>query len=133
MRLVRVATAALPLFGAAPSPPPPPPVWAPAKPGTCAFTTVKSVGQRLQDESTGREIPDSGSAVELANGVPGVSYDQVAAVNESKPGDPVMVCLVRLPRNCPPGDRRGRVYTATNLRTMHAWTLPDAQHACGGA
>jgi hypothetical protein len=40
---------------------------------------------------------------------------------------------MRLPTNCPPGDHRGKLYTTTNLRTEEAWTLPDAEHGCGGA
>lgn len=101
--------------------------------GTCARTTVDEVTQRLQDGGTGRVIPDSGSAVRFANGLYQVSYDQVAPLNQSRRGDPVFVCLVALPENCPPGDERGRVYTATNLRTYESWTLPDSAHSCGGA
>lgn len=99
----------------------------------CAFTTIESVGQRLEDGRTGEVIAGSGSAVTLANGVYGVSYDQVVAVNASRRGDRVMTCLVKLPQHCPPGDRRGRYYTTTNLRTDDSWTLPDAEHRCGGA
>lgn len=105
----------------------------PVRPGTCAYTHVRMVTQRLEDGSTRRVIPGSGSAVTFANGLYQVSYDQVPAVNQSRRGDPVYICLIRLPSNCPPGDDRGRVYTTTNLRTMASWTLPDAQHMCGGA
>ena len=51
----------------------------------------------------------------------------------SRPGDVVRVCLVSIPRPCPPGDKRGRVYKTTNLRTHGEWTLPDSEHSCGGA
>ena len=61
------------------------------------------------------------------------TYEQVAAVNGSRPGDRVITCLVSIPRGCPPGDDRGRLYTTTNLRTEDSWTLPDSQHRCGGA
>src|SRR5688572_18203642 len=98
----------------------------PTRVGTCAFTSVASVHQRLVGEDR-REIPDSGSSVELANGVYGVSYEQVAAVNNSRPGDRVITCLVSIPRGCPPGDNRGRLYTTTNLRTEESWTLQDSQ------
>jgi hypothetical protein len=36
-----------------------------------------------------------------------------------------------IPKDCPPGDDRGREYTTTNLRTDEAWTLPDSQQMCG--
>ena len=109
-----------------------PPAAARLKPGLCAFTQVKTVGQRLED-GQGRPVPNSGSVAVLANGIVTISYDQVPAVLESRPGDRAMVCLVRLPRHCPPGDDRGRIYTVTNLRTERSWTLPDSQHMCGGA
>jgi hypothetical protein len=101
--------------------------------GTCALTRIQSVTQRLEDGVTHRVIPDSGSAVTMANGVYQVSYDQVGAVNRSRRGDPVFTCLMKLPQNCPPGDDRGKLYTTTNLRTEESWTLPDSEHGCGGA
>ena len=103
----------------------------PIRVGTCAFTTVGVVTQRLEDN--GRPVPDSGSSITLKNGVYGVSYDQVAAVQRSRVGDRVMTCLAKLPTHCPPGDQRGKWYTTTNLRTDESWTLPDAEHMCGGA
>ena len=89
----------------------------PVRVGTCAFSRVREVGQRLEDGVTHRVVPDSGSIVTLANGLYQVSYGQVEAVNESRRGDPVYTCLMKLPRGCPPGDTRGRLYTTTNLRT----------------
>lgn len=106
---------------------------APVRPGTCAFTHVARISQRPEDGVTHRVIPNSGSAVTFANGLYQVSYDQVGAVNRSRRGDPVYICLMKLPTNCPPGDHRGKLYTTTNLRTEEAWTLPDAEHGCGGA
>jgi len=101
--------------------------------GTCVRTTIRQVSQRLEDGVTHRVIPDSGSAVEFANGLYQVSYEQVPAVNQSRRGDPVFVCLMSLPTHCPPGDDRGKLYTTTNLRTEDSWTLPDSEHGCGGA
>ena len=109
------------------------PVKGLSKVGTCAITRVTTVAQRLVDGATGKSIPDSGSTVVLANGVVGVSYDQVPAVNASHPGDRVRTCLFSLPTNCPKGDDRGRTYRTTNLRTKGQWTLPDSEHFCGGA
>ena len=101
--------------------------------GTCVRTAIREVSQRLEDGATHRPMPDSGSAVAFANGLYQVSYDQVPAVNQSRRGDPVFVCLMRLPDHCPPGDVRGKLYTTTNLRTEESWTLPDSEHGCGGA
>ncbi len=105
----------------------------PKRIGQCVTTTVRKVETRLIDGSTGQPILGSGSAIEFENGGYQVSYDQERAVDRSKPGDPVKVCLVSVPENCPPGDKRGRMYRATNLRTRGTWTLPDSEHACGGA
>ena len=113
---------------------PPPAVVSgiPTRIGECAMTEVEWVGTRLEDEND-QPIEDSGSAVRLRNGVYGVSYEQQPAVDRSRIGDPVRTCLVSIPEDCPPGDDRGREYHTTNLRTNQEWTLPDAEHFCGGA
>ncbi|MDE2006166.1 MAG: hypothetical protein KGI51_06340 [Rhodospirillales bacterium] len=101
--------------------------------GHCVRTKVAHVMQRLEDGQTHRAIPGSGSAIEFSNGGYQVSYDEVPAVNGARPGDPVVMCLVSIPRHCPKGDDRGRIYTSVDLRSLQIWTLPDAEHACGGA
>ncbi len=106
------------------------PAWAqglPKQVGQCVNTTIKSIGTRLEG------TPGSGSAVDFQNGGYQVSYDTVPEVEQSKRGDPVRMCLVSIPKNCPRGDDRGRVYRTTNLRTNQSWSLPDAEHMCGGA
>jgi hypothetical protein len=105
----------------------------PTQIGQCSNTAIKDVATRLVDGSTNKPIPGSGSAVDFANGGYQVSYDTVAAITQSRAGDPVTMCLVSIPQNCPPGDDRGRTYKTTNLRTHGVWTLPDAEHGCGGA
>ena len=105
----------------------------PKRVGQCATTKVQKVETRLVDGSTNKPIADSGSAVELANGGYQVSYDTVPEIEASRPGDAVKICLVSIPHPCPPGDKRGRIYKTTNLRTNGSWTLPDSEHSCGGA
>jgi hypothetical protein len=100
--------------------------------GECGRTTVESVSTRLST-GDGKSVHGSGSAIMLANGVFGVSYDQLASVDRSRRGDKVRTCLIQIPEDCPEGDDRGRVYKTTNLRTGESWTLPDASHMCGGA
>lgn len=99
----------------------------PTRVGACSLTTVKQVEFRLEG------MPGSGSAIVYENGGYQVSYDTIAAIEASRPGDPVRLCLVSIPKNCPPGDARGRVYRGTNLRTKGSWTAADAEHSCGGA
>jgi hypothetical protein len=100
--------------------------------GDCAKTKVARVETRLID-GAGKPVAGSGSAIDFVNGGYQVSYDQVAAIDASRPGDPAEVCLVSVPKGCPKGDHRGKIYKATNLRTHGEWTLPDAEHSCGGA
>ncbi len=100
---------------------------APANIGECVRTTVTLVGPRLEG------VPDSGSAIVYANGLAQVDYAAIAGIDHSQPGDAVELCLSSIPENCPPGDNRGRVYSATNTRTGETWSAPDSQHSCGGA
>jgi hypothetical protein len=88
---------------------------------------IKSIGTRPEG------TPGSGSAVSFENGGDQVSYDTVPAIEHSKTGDPARMCLVSIPRHCPKGDNRGRIYRTTNLRTHQTWKLPDSEHMCGGA
>jgi hypothetical protein len=94
--------------------------------GGCSETVIKDIGHRLEN-------PDSGTVVQYANGLIQISYDIIAAVHRSKVGDKAKVCLISVPQHCPPGDDRGKIYRATNLRTGESWEAPDSQHSCGGA
>jgi hypothetical protein len=99
----------------------------------CGQTTISRIGTRLEDGLTGAPVPGSGSAVWFANGGGQVSYDTIPPVTRSRVGDPVKVCLLKIPTGCPPDDNRGKVYRTTNLRTGESWELPDSEHSCGGA
>jgi hypothetical protein len=103
----------------------------PSRVGQCVATSIKAIGTRLTDG--GKPIEGSGSEVRFTNGVRQVSYETVPSIERSETGDPVRICLVELPKDCPPGDDRGRVYRTTNLRTSEVWRLPDSEHMCGGA
>ncbi|HLC08489.1 MAG TPA: hypothetical protein VJK06_04325 [Methyloceanibacter sp.] len=98
----------------------------PTEVGGCSETTIKEVTTRLG-------TPDSGTVVQYDNGLIQISYETIAPARRSKVGDKVKVCLVSVPENCPPGDDRGKIYKATNLRTNESWEAPDSQHSCGGA
>jgi hypothetical protein len=95
--------------------------------GDCVNTKIKEIGTRLMNTS------GSGSAIVFENGGFQVSYDTVPAIEKSRVGDPVRMCLESIPQNCPIGDDRGRVYHVTNLRTYQSWSRADASHMCGGA
>ena len=99
---------------------------APTKVGQCADTAVKAVGFRLDGDA------DSGDFIVFTNGVSQVSYQKVPGLGGSRPNDRINLCLVSVPKRCPKGDTRGRVYKATNLRTGKTWKAANSSHDCGG-
>jgi hypothetical protein len=99
----------------------------PKNEGQCVRTTIRALGTRLDG------IADSGDAVSYADGGYQVSYDAIKGLRGAKAGDVVTLCLISIPDECPPGDDRGKVYRATDLRTHKSWQAPDAEHMCGGA
>jgi len=108
-----------------------PPDPLPTEIGQCMETTIAAITSRFQADVNAD--PNDGTAVSFDNGGYQVSYEKEQAIVNSEVGDTVMMCLVLIPQDCPPGDDRGRIYTTTNMRTQESWTLPDSQHSCGGA
>ena len=101
----------------------------PTQVGACSQTTISFIGGRLE----GDQNFETGTTVQFDNGGVQISYEREEGVVNSRVGDPVRICLVSLPEDCPPGDDRGKVYATTNLRTGAQWEMPDSQHMCGGA
>jgi hypothetical protein len=101
--------------------------------GQCTTTTVSKIGTRLTEGTNGPNVPDSGSMIFYSNGGGQVSYETIPGIEHSRVGDKVFLCLVSIPPSCPPGDDRGKWYTAKNLRTGASWDLPNSEHDCGGA
>lgn len=99
----------------------------PTELGKCVKTTIAEIATRLEG------VPDSGDVVIYANDIVGISYDEVPQLRVSRVGDPVKLCLTSIPEDCPPGDDRGKFYSAHNGRTGQDWEMPDAGHMCGGA
>jgi len=123
---VHVRLSATQRSAAAPSSP------TPQKVGECVETTVSRLGTRLQGGG-GSPVPGSGTAIVFANGIGLVSYDIVPEAEDSKAGDSVTLCLSDIPKDCPPGDDRGRTYTVSNSRTKKKFSMANSQHSCGGA
>jgi len=99
----------------------------PTKVGQCVETSIKEKFSRLEG------VPDSGSGIQYANGIYGVSYDIIKPITRARVGDKITLCLTFIPGDCPPGDDRGKTYAAVDHRTSGKWELPDAEHMCGGA
>lgn len=109
----------------------PPTKTLPPQIGQCTITKIASISSRFSEEL--KPEPDDGTVVTFANGGLQVSYSYEPDVAKSHIGDEVLLCLVSVPKDCPPEDDRGKIYSATNLKTAGSWLLPDAQHSCGGA
>ncbi len=104
----------------------------PSRPGECVRTRIVSITTRF-GEAIAFENQDAGTAIGFANGGYQVSYGRGDAFAEVAAGDDAVVCLMSIPRDCPAGDERGRLYYTLDLRTQTQWVLPDSQHLCGGA
>jgi uncharacterized protein len=105
----------------------------PARIGQCASTHIETLTTRLGDDPLETAGPEAGSAATFTNGGTAVSYDREPGLAASKVGEPVEMCLISIPRDCPTDDERGRVYYALDLIAKGSWALPDSQHMCGGA
>ncbi len=109
----------------------------PQRVGTCSRTKIKDIGTRFHDRQM--VVPpksyteNEGTTVQYDNGGFQVSYEFNPDVAASRIGDQVVFCLVSIPKNCPPGDDRGKIYSATNLRNLRSWIMSATQHSCGGA
>ncbi|WP_051371227.1 lysozyme inhibitor LprI family protein [Mesorhizobium loti] len=105
----------------------------PSAVGQCATTHIKTLTARLGDDPLETATPDAGSAATFTNGGGSVSYDREPGLASSKVGEPVVMCLIAIPRDCPKDDDRGRVYYSIDLVAKGSWALPDSEHLCGGA
>jgi len=104
----------------------------------CELTSIAEISSRLGQDINGKFVPadpkEVGTSISYRNGIYGVSYDYVPAISKrSRVGDSVRLCLISQYIHCPKGDDRGKTYKAINLRTKEKWSLPDAEHVCGGA
>lgn len=101
--------------------------------GQCASTHIETLTARLGDDPLATASPEAGSAATFTNGGTAVSYDREPGLAAAKVGEPVVMCLMSLPRDCPKDDERGQVYYGIDLAIKGSWALPDSEHLCGGA
>lgn len=136
-----IATAPPDKFEPPPDPSPIDPAFAPSsilpsKVGECADTTVTMITDRYGADLTpsrSKKGPDTGALIRFSNSGVQVSMQKDRAIARSQLFDKVNMCLVEIPKDCPAGDIRGRVYKTTNLRTGESWSLPNDVQRCGGA
>jgi uncharacterized protein len=105
----------------------------PTKIGECALTHITQLTTRFAEGELASASPEDGSVVVFANDGSLISYDREPGLVASHVGDPAAICLMSIPRDCPAGDGRGKVYYGVDLVVKSTWMLPDSQHMCGGA
>jgi hypothetical protein len=106
----------------------------PSTVGQCADTTITSITDRFgADLTPSKKGSDKGTFVRFSNSGVQVSLVKERSIVRSQVFDKVNMCLVDVPKGCPPGDNRGRVYKTTNLRTGESWSLPNDVRSCSGA
>jgi hypothetical protein len=114
-------------------------VWQPVLPTVisgCVTTSFLDIADRFGDPLTAGPNADgfdTGSSASFRNGGFVISYSKEPILLASRVGEKVTMCLVSIPKDCPPGDDRGRFYRITNLKTGLSGILADSQHMCGGA
>ncbi len=124
--------------------PPPDPVFVdesvapssilPSKVGECADTTITSITDRFgADLTPSKKGSEKGTFIRFSNSGVQVSLVKERSIVRSQIFDKVNMCLVEIPKGCPAGDNRGRLYKTTNLRTGESWSLPNDIKSCSGA
>ncbi|HET7491687.1 MAG TPA: hypothetical protein VFK01_07360 [Bradyrhizobium sp.] len=106
----------------------------PEKLGECADTTITSITDRFGTDLTpagSKKGNNAGTIVRFSNSGVQVSLVKEQAIARSQIFDKVNMCLVEIPKECPAGDIRGRVYKTTNLRTKESWSLANDIKNCG--
>ncbi len=104
----------------------------PTQPAQCVKTRITGVTTRFGNPVTSGNS-DQGIAIAYANGGSVYSYDRGKQYDGAAIGQPVVLCLISTPYDCPAGDARGRVYFTLDPATRNNWVSSDAEHGCGGA
>lgn len=115
----------------------------PKKVGDCTESFIIKKSTRFEGsvpgESGGEVIVSLENGISLyiliVSGIPSsVNMDEyMYSTHDFVKGDKIKMCLVSLPKHCPPGDERGKTYSIFNYRSNKAFTGVDSWHSCGGA
>ncbi|MCW6510494.1 hypothetical protein [Lichenifustis flavocetrariae] len=93
--------------------------------GECVRTRVETIGT----------VPGSSASpvIRYRDGVIQDFDGGMLGQTETRPGDPIQLCLVSFTRDCGTvfeNELPGRTYATGNLRTGAAWTSPDIRSSC---
>lgn len=104
----------------------------PSQPAQCLKTRISGISTRFGNP-VGPANADEGISILYANGGDTYSYERGKEFARLAVGQPIVLCLVSTPYDCPAGDQRGIVYYALSPETGNSWVSSDAEHGCGGA
>ena len=104
----------------------------PTQPAQCLKTRISGISTRFGNP-VGPANADEGISILYANGGDTYSYERGKEFARLAVGQPIVLCLVSTPYDCPAGDQRGIVYYALSPETGNSWVSSDAEHGCGGA
>ena len=91
--------------------------------GECVRTRVEAIGP----------LPGGAPIIRYRDGVIQDYDGGMLGQIETRPGDPIQLCLVSFTRDCGAvfeDEQPGRTYATGNLRTGAAWTSPDIRSSC---
>lgn len=115
--------------------------YPPTQIGECAETEIVGKFFRLW-ASDDPDLPEEefGIGKEIVLKLPNELFlytdligDRALASPDYTPGNPVQICLVSIPTDCPPGDDRGKEYSLLDRKTDYFAVQIDSWHLCGGA
>lgn len=109
----------------------------PQRLGQCTLTTIADLGYKLETTdgqgNVQTVLDPSRDEVRYTDGLAQFSMTKLPGIKGARKGDRVKLCLTEIPDECPPGDDRGKVYKAWDLRTKKNWEAMNSEHDCGGA
>ncbi len=104
--------------------------------GQCFKTRVKWVSGRIGYNYRHWDVAGLSDGIGYDDGHTNWDYGPIKAMQLTRKGDPVELCVYSFPKDCPiefPDDTRGIVYRVTNFRNHKHWISSDSLHQCGGA
>lgn len=99
--------------------------------GECALSTAVVVSCGRGAGETCKAQPEHGSRIVLADDFRGVAAEEIGAVSNTRPGDPILACKGPPTPSCATDGLAGNYWTLMNYRTGDSWQMPDTLRGCG--
>ncbi len=99
--------------------------------GECTFSMAVDVSCGQEEGGTCNPGPGHGSRIVLADNLRGLSAEEIGAVSNTRPGDPIVACKGPPSPSCAADDLPGNYWTFKNYRTGDSWQMADTIRGCG--